>query len=60
MRVIRSLLAAAGVAVFGTAAALYGFDVFLAFEFERFLPRHAADGTGGLASAPSKPPAAAS
>ena len=60
MRLIRSLLAAVGVALFGTAAALYGFDVFLALELERFLPRHAADGTGGLASTPSKPPAAAS
>ncbi len=58
MRLIRPLLAAAGVALFGTAAALHGFDIYLALELERFLPRHAADGTGGFAYPPSKPPAA--
>jgi hypothetical protein len=58
MRLIRPLLAAAGVALFGTTAALHGFDTYLALELERFLPRHAADGTGGFADPPWKPPAA--
>jgi hypothetical protein len=57
MRLIRPLLAAAGVA-FCTAAALHGLDIYLALELERLLPRHAADGTGGFGCAPSKPPAA--
>jgi hypothetical protein len=58
MRLIRSLLSAAGVALFGTTAVLHGFDVYLAIGLQRFLPRHAADGTGGFANPPAKPPAA--
>jgi hypothetical protein len=59
MRLIRPLLAAAGVALFGTTGVLHGLDLYLALRLERFLPRHAADGTGGFADPPSKPPAAA-
>ncbi|MDE3136136.1 MAG: hypothetical protein KGL59_06160 [Acidobacteriota bacterium] len=55
---IRPVLAAAGVALFGTTDVLQGFDMYLALELESFLPRHAADGTGGFANPPSEPPAA--
>ena len=60
MRLISPLLAAAGVALFGSGTALHGLDIYLALELERFLPRHAADGTGGFAYPPARPPAAES
>lgn len=59
MRLIRPVLAAAGVALFGSAAPLLTFDLYLALELERFFSRHAAHGTGSCASPPTKLPAAA-
>ena len=59
MRLISPLLAASGVALFGSAAVLQALDAYLALEIQRFLPRrHAADRTGGFAPTPAKPPAA--